>query len=254
MNEPIITFENVTKSYHLYHNVIGGVKNFLFDIPKAISSIKNSRFEALHNISFEVYRGETIGVMGRNGAGKSTILGLIAGVLKPSKGRVSVNGRISPLLELGAGFNSELTGRENIILNGVLLGLTRAEVINKMHDIIEFSELAEFIDQPIRVYSSGMVARLGFSVAIHTNPDILLVDEILAVGDVEFQKKCYKKMLDFKKKGVTIVLVSHSPDDIEKFCDRAIVVVKGEIGDIRRIASKPYFTNPESAFIRGMVN
>jgi len=237
MRKPVIIFENVTKSYHLYHKVIGGFKNFLFNLPAAISSLKSSSFKALHNISFEVYRGETVGIIGRNGAGKSTILGLIAGVLKPSSGRVIVEGRISPLLELGAGFNLELTGRENIILNGVLLGLTRAEVLNRMPDIIEFSELWDFIDQPIRVYSSGMLARLGFSVAIHTAPEILLVDEILSVGDVEFQKKCYERMLGFKKSGITIVLVSHNPTDIEKFCDRALVIGKGEIMDTKQMVA-----------------
>ncbi len=194
MSEPVIIFDNVSKSYPLYHHITGGIKNFLFNLPKAVSSIKNSRYEVLRGIFFEVFKGETFAIIGRNGAGKSTILGLIAGVLIPSKGRVTVRGKISPLLELGGGFHPELTGRENIMLNGVLLGLTRLEVRKKMEEIIEFSELREFINQPIRTYSSGMLARLGFSVVSSLDPEILLIDEILAVGDMEFQKKCLVKI------------------------------------------------------------
>lgn len=184
--------------------------------------MRNTRYEALLDISFEVYKGETFGIIGRNGAGKSTALGLIAGVLKPSKGRVIVNGRISPLLELGAGFHFELTGRENIMLNGVLLGLTRAEVKKKIDEIIEFSELGAFIDQPIRTYSSGMLARLGFSVVSSLDPEILLIDEILAVGDMEFQKKCTDRMMGFKNSGVTMVFVSHNMVDVLQICDRVV--------------------------------
>jgi lipopolysaccharide transport system ATP-binding protein len=222
MSEPVIIFDNVSKSYPLYHHITGGIKNFLFHPLKAVHTMKNSRFEALRDISFEVLKGESLGIIGRNGTGKSTTLGLIAGVLKPSKGMVIVKGRISPLLELGAGFHPELTGRENIMLNGVLMGLTRAEVLKKMAEIIEFSELGEFIDQPIRVYSSGMLARLGFSVVSSLGPDILLIDEILAVGDMEFQKKCIEKMVGFKKSGVTMVFVSHSMTDVERICDRTL--------------------------------
>ncbi len=220
MSEPVILFENVSKYYPLYHPMTGGVKNFLFNLPRAVHLIKNSKFEAVRNISFEVYRGETYGIIGRNGSGKSTTLGLMAGVLKPSKGKVVINGRISPLLELGGGFHPELTGRENILLNGVLLGLTRAEVFAKMDEIIDFSEIRDFIDQPIRVYSSGMLARLGFSVVASLDPEILLIDEILAVGDINFQKKCLERMMAFKKRGVTIVFVSHSMEDIIRICDR----------------------------------
>jgi len=220
MREPVIIFDNLSKSYPLYHHITGGIKNFLFNLPQGLRSLKNSRFEALHDISFQVYKSETLGIIGKNGAGKSTILGLIAGVLKPSRGEVIVKGRISPLLELGAGFHPELTGRENIMLNGVLLGLTRAEVSRKISEIIEFSELGDFIDQPIRIYSSGMLARLGFSVIAYLDPEILLIDEILAVGDRAFQKKCLEKMDEFKKSGVTIVFVSHSLEDVVRLCDR----------------------------------
>jgi lipopolysaccharide transport system ATP-binding protein len=220
MSEPVILFENVSKHYPLYHQITGGVKNFLFHLPQSVNLVKNSKFEALSNISFEVYRGETYGIIGRNGSGKSTALGLIAGVLFPSKGRVVVKGRISPLLELGGGFHPELTGRENIILNGVLLGISRADVLIKMDEIVKFLDIGDFVDQPIRVYSSGMLARLGFSVAANLDPEILLIDEILAVGDTNFQKKCMDKMMAFKKSGVTMVLVSHSMEDIITMCDR----------------------------------
>ncbi len=220
MKKPVIVLDNVSKSYPLYHHITGGIKNFLFNLPEALNSMRNNRFEALKDISFKVHKGETLGIIGRNGAGKSTLLGLIAGVLKPSNGKIIVNGRISPLLELGGGFHPELTGNENIILNGVLLGMSRVEVKSKMKEIVEFSELGDFIDQPIRVYSSGMLARLGFSVVSCLDPEILLIDEILAVGDLDFQKKCIDKMMGFKKSGVTMVFVSHSMPDVKRICDR----------------------------------
>ncbi|HQH43225.1 MAG TPA: ABC transporter ATP-binding protein [Syntrophorhabdaceae bacterium] len=222
MNDIAISFQNVTKIYPLYHHITGGIKSLLFHPVKAVKSLKSSHFLAIRDISFEVKKGEALGIMGKNGAGKSTILGLIAGVLKPTKGKIIVNGRISPLLELGAGFHPELTGRENIILKGVLIGLTRNEILNKMEDIIDFSELGDFIDQPVRIYSSGMLARLGFSIIANLNPEILLIDEILAVGDETFQKKCLNRMLSFKKNGITILFVSHSIENIRFICDRVI--------------------------------
>jgi len=220
--EVVIRVENVTKSYPVYHHLTAGFKNFLFHLPSTIKAIRNSKFEALKDVSFEVYKGETVGVIGKNGAGKSTLLGLIAGVLKPDRGKVITKGRISPLLELGAGFHPDLTGRENIMLNGVLLGMTRKEILKKIDEIIRFSELEEFIDQPIRTYSSGMIARLGFSVIAHLEPDILLIDEILAVGDIDFQKKCIDKILTFKKNSVTILFVSHNLEQVQELCDRVI--------------------------------
>jgi lipopolysaccharide transport system ATP-binding protein len=222
MSQPAILFDRVGKNYPYYHHITGGLKHFLFNLPKALQQTRTTRFVSLQDISFEVARGETFGIIGHNGAGKSTTLGLIAGVLKPTQGRVVVNGRISPMLELGAGFHQELTGRENVFLNGVLMGMTRAEVAKKAEEIIEFSELGEFIDQPIRVYSSGMLARLGFSVVSGLDPEILLVDEILAVGDINFVKKCLDRMLAFKTKGVTMVLVSHALKDIEAICNRVL--------------------------------
>jgi lipopolysaccharide transport system ATP-binding protein len=149
-------------------------------------------------------------------------LGLIAGVLKPSEGKVVVKGKISPFLELGGSFHPELTGKENIMLNGVLLGLTRKKIIKKMDEIIEFSEIGDFIDQPIRIYSSGMLARLGFSVVAHLDPDILLIDEVLQAGDIEFQKKCFQRMWEFRKSGVTMVFVTHSMESVKTLCDRVI--------------------------------
>ena len=219
--EPVIVFDRVSKSYPLYHHITGGVKHFIFNLPKAIRSM-NSSYEVLRDVSFNVQKGETFGIIGKNGAGKSTTLGIMAGVIKQSSGHVEVRGRISPLLALGGGFHPELSGRENIMLNGVLLGLTRAEVTARMAEIIEFSELSDFMDQPLRTYSSGMFARLGFSVVAHLDPEILLIDEILAVGDIDFQKKCFLKMEEFKKKGVTIVIVTHSLGDVETICDRAM--------------------------------
>lgn len=221
MREPVISFQNVYKSYPLYGH-IRGIKNFLFDFPRSLKSMKDESFEALQDISFEVYEGENFGIIGHNGAGKSTTLGLIAGVLKPNRGLVEVRRRVSPLLALGAGFHPELTGRENIELNGVLMGLTRREVRQKMEEIIEFSEIGDFVNRPVRVYSSGMMARIGFSVVAHLDPEILLIDEVLGVGDIRFQKKCLDKMMSFKQSGVTMLLVTHSVASVINICDRAM--------------------------------
>ena len=222
MKMPVITFENVTKNYTLYHGLTGGFKNFLFRLPGAIKQIRDSEYCVLKNISFKVNAGETIGIIGRNGAGKSTLLGLMAGVLIPSTGKVEVKGKVAPLLELGGGFHPDLTGIDNIILNGVLLGLSRKEVARKIEEIIKFADLGDYIGQPIRTYSAGMLARLGFSVAAHLEPEIILVDEVLSVGDADFQKKCLSKMLEFKQSGVTIVFISHSMEDVRTICDRVI--------------------------------
>ncbi|MBA4390029.1 MAG: sugar ABC transporter ATP-binding protein [Syntrophus sp. (in: bacteria)] len=221
MNAAVV-FDKVSKSYPMYHHITGGIKNLIFHLPQGIRSIKRTRYEVFHELSFEIKKGETFGIIGRNGVGKSTILGLIAGVLRQSQGTIVVNGRISPLLELGAGFHPDLSGRENIILNGVLMGLTREEIFKRVNDIIMFSGLDQFIDQPVRVYSSGMLTRLGFSVVAHLEPEILLIDEILAVGDIDFQKKCLERMAEFKKNNVTIIFVSHSMLNVERICDRVM--------------------------------
>ncbi len=186
-------------------------------------------FLALHNVDLNIARGETLGIIGHNGAGKSTLLKVIAGVLKPSSGSVSVKGKLAPLIELGAGFDPELTGVENIFLNASILGLSRREIEAKFQDIIDFSELREFIYSPLKSYSSGMVARLGFSIATEVDPDVLLVDEILSVGDEHFSRKCDERMEQFKKRGATIILVSHSMEDIARLCDMVLWMDHGRM-------------------------
>lgn len=220
----VIEFCNVTKEYPLYHHIGSGIKDLLFHPKRAMSLLKGRKYLAIENISFTVNKGESVALIGRNGAGKSTSLGLVAGVLKPSKGEVKVTGRVASMLELGGGFHPELTGRENIILNATLLGLRRSEVYKKLDKIIEFSELGSFIDEPIRVYSSGMLAKLGFSVISQVDPDVLIIDEVLAVGDIAFQRKCINTIRAFKEKGVTILFVSHSMTDVKKVCDKVIWV------------------------------
>jgi ABC-type polysaccharide/polyol phosphate transport system ATPase subunit len=186
-------------------------------------------FEAVKQVSFVISKGETVGLIGRNGSGKSTILKIVAGVYAPSEGQVKVQGTIAPLIELGAGFHHELTGRENILLNGLLLGLTKRQVREREESIIEFAELGDFIDSPVKQYSSGMYMRLAFSVAIEVDPDILIIDEILGVGDAGFQGKCFERIEDFRKRGKTILLVSHSMDNVRKLCDRAMLVHGGQV-------------------------
>ena len=224
MPAPIIAFEGVGKTYSLALHRGGGIKNLILNPPRAWRSMRADSRVVLSDFSLQVARGESIAVMGRNGAGKSTLLALIAGVIRPSTGTVTVNGRVSPLLELGAGFHPELTGRDNVMLNGVLLGLRRAEVAARMDRIVAFAELADSIDEPVRTFSTGMIARLGFSVAAHLDPEILLIDEVLAVGDTAFQAKCVEKIRDFQRRGVTIVFVSHELAQIRELCDRAVVV------------------------------
>lgn len=186
-------------------------------------------FEALKHISFQVPHGTTLGIIGRNGSGKSTILKVIAGVYQPSGGQVEVNGSIAPLIELGAGFHHELTGRENILINGLLLGLSKREIQRLEPAIIEFAEIGEFIDAPVKQYSSGMYMRLAFSVATSVDPDILLVDEILAVGDAGFRVRCSERIANFREQGKTIILVSHDADQIRDFCDRVLLIHNGEL-------------------------
>lgn len=222
MNELAVSFKNVIKSYPSYHGYSGGVKNFLFRMPSCLRERKK-RYTVLDDISFDVKKGENFAIIGRNGVGKSTLLGLMAGVLKPDQGEVSVNGRVSPLLQLGAGFHPHLTGRDNIVLNGVLLGLTKQEVLHYLDEIIEFSELGEYIDQPVRTYSSGMYAKLGFSVVTILKPEVLLLDEVLAVGDIRFRDKCYEVMEEYRSSSdVTMILVTHSLPTVLKSCDRAL--------------------------------
>jgi len=186
-------------------------------------------FYALREVTFSVERGETVGIVGRNGSGKSTCLKLIAGVMAHSEGEVHVHGRVSPLIELGAGFHPDLTGRENVYLNASILGMSNREIRARFDDIVDFAELHEFMDTPVKRYSSGMYMRLGFAVAVHSDPDILLVDEVLAVGDAVFAEKCMAKIREMHQRGVTIVIVSHSLDVIRDFCSRAILLRGGQL-------------------------
>lgn len=189
-------------------------------------------FWALKNVSFSVEKGETVGIIGPNGSGKSTLLKLLAGVSYPTRGTLKVNGRIAPLIELGAGFHPELTGRENVFLNGVILGMKRAEIKEKFQKIVDFAEIEEHVDQPIKHYSSGMYLRLAFAIAIFTEPDILLIDEILAVGDEQFQRKCFARIKEMKQQGVTLLLISHSMEQVKKMSDRVVFLKQGEVIEI----------------------
>lgn len=222
MMEVAIEFKSVTKRYPLYHHIGSGIKELIFNPKRALTLLSGRSYLAIEDITFTVKKGESVALIGRNGAGKSTSLGLVAGVIKPTTGTVTTKGRVASMLELGGGFHPELTGRENIRLNATLLGLRRKQLNERIDKIIEFSELGEFIDEPIRVYSSGMLAKLGFSVITQVDPDILIIDEVLAVGDYAFQKKCIETINKFKSKGVTILFVSHNLDDIGKICDRVI--------------------------------
>jgi len=215
------------------------------------SLIKNLRpdetFTALNDVSLTVPKGRTLGVIGRNGSGKSTLLKLVAGITKPSSGTVNVAGRISALIELGAGFHPEISGRENVFINGIMLGLTKREVARRFDEIVEFAEMQEFIEAPVKTYSSGMYMRLGFAVAIHVDPEVLLVDEVLAVGDEGFTHKCLDKFGEFKRRGKTILLVTHSLGMVERFCDEALWLDAGRIkgsGDPKRIVGA-YLTDIE---------
>ena len=189
-------------------------------------------FWALKDISFSVARGTSFGIIGRNGAGKSTLLKLLAGITAPTRGRIVIDGRVSALIEVGSGFHPELTGRENVFLSGAILGMRRREIASKLSSIVEFAGVEAFIDTPVKWYSSGMYVRLGFSIAAHLEPDILLVDEVLAVGDAEFQLKCLQRIRELKRQGVTIVFISHDLTAVEQLCDEALLLERGEVADI----------------------
>lgn len=195
----------------------------------AFGKVEKDYFWALRDVSFQVRKGETVALVGPNGAGKSTLLSLIAKTAVPTEGSIRVEGRVSALLELGAGFHYDFTGRENIYINGIVMGLTREQIDAKIDSIIEFAELGRFIDEPVRNYSSGMLARLGFSVAAEVDPDILIVDEALSVGDRSFQEKSYARILEFQKKGCTIIFVTHSLDLVEQLCQRAVLLSHGQV-------------------------
>ena len=226
-SEQAIRLEDVSVRYRVPSERIGTFKEYMIRFLKR--QIKMRTFWALNNVSLEIRRGEVFGVVGNNGAGKSTLLKVVARVLRPTKGRVVVRGKVAPLLELGAGFHPELTGKENIFLNGALLGFSHRETLDKYDQIVEFSELGEFINAPIRTYSTGMYARLGFSVATASEPDVLIVDEILGVGDESFQKKCAARIAAYSQRGTSILLVSHNMTTIQALCQRAAWLDHGEI-------------------------
>ncbi len=231
--DPIIILEDVAVRYRVPTERIGTFKEFAIRVIQRKVSFRH--FWALGGIDLTVYKGEVFGLIGNNGAGKSTTLKVISRVLRPTKGRVRVYGKIAPLLELGAGFHPELTGRENIYLNGALLGYSRQEMDKVFQNIVEFSELGEFIDAPIRTYSSGMYARLGFSVATAHQPEILILDEILSVGDESFQAKCRERMRQFRENGATILMVSHGLAAMSEMCNRVGWIDHGKL----RIVGKP---------------
>lgn len=224
----IIYLSDVTVTYQLPKQIIRSFKEYAIHRLKA-GRYDYEKFRALNQVDFHVKAGQTVGIIGRNGAGKSTLLKVIAGIIKPRLGTVSVKGRIAPLIELGAGFDPELTGRENVYLNGALLGMTNRALGEKLPGIIEFAELADFIDAPLRTYSSGMIARLGFAVATDVEPDILIVDEILGVGDDAFQKKCKKRLDKFRDNGVTVLVVSHDMEQIRSMCHKVYWLDRGQV-------------------------
>ena len=225
MSKAVIEFQQVTKTYRLYSSHVDRVKEAFHPFKK----VYHHQFDAIKNVSFAIDKGETIGIVGRNGSGKSTLLQLACSILQPTAGTVIVDGRISALLELGAGFNPEFTGRENVYLNAAILGLRKEEIDGCFDDIAEFADIGDFIDQPVKMYSSGMYVRLAFAVAINVKPDILIVDEALAVGDAVFQAKCFAKFREFQERGVTIVFVTHAIDLITKYCSRALLLDQGSL-------------------------
>lgn len=225
--EIAVRLENVSVRYRVPHERIGTFKEYM--IRRVQRRITYDEFWALRHVNLQVYRGEVFGIIGRNGAGKSTLLKVVARVLRPTTGRVWVRGRVAPLLEMGGGFHPELTGRENLFLNGTLLGHSRREVEARLESIVEFAELGEFIDAPLRTYSTGMVARLGFAIATAWEPDILIVDEVLAVGDEAFQRKCQARMSAFRENGATVLMVSHNAATIQTLCQRAMWLDHGTV-------------------------
>ena len=234
MNEIAISVQNVSKSFRMYNSPAERMKELLHPFKKKY----HKEFWALRDISLEIPRSSTLGIIGQNGSGKSTLLQIICGILQPSSGSVEVNGRISALLELGAGFNRDFTGRENVFMNGAVMGISRNEMEERFDRITEFAAIGHFIDQPVKTYSSGMYVRLAFALAINIDPDILIVDEALSVGDIKFQRKCFAKIEQFRKEGKTILFVTHSLSSVNLLCDTAVLIDKGKMlerGDPKEI-------------------
>ena len=231
----VLEVRDVTMKYNKYEVSVNSLKELVVRAFK--KNLQKKKFECLKGVSFDVHKGEAVALMGRNGAGKSTLLKIVSGILKPTSGYAKRYGRITPLLQLGAGFDGNATGIENIYLNAAILGYTKTEINAKIKEIIEFSELGDFIYSPIKTYSSGMMARLGFSIAISMDSEVLLIDEILAVGDIAFNKKCHEKLAELQKKGLTFLIVSHG-EAVKRYCKRAIWIENGlvrEDGDINTV-------------------
>lgn len=232
----MVQVENVSMGFKMSNDRVGSLKEFF--VAKLKRKLTYHRFWALKDVSFNVCKGETIGIIGKNGSGKSTLLKVISGIMRPTEGRVIVKGKIAPMLELGSGFDMEMTGKENIFLNGAILGFSEETLKEKYEEIVEFSELQEFINMPIRNYSSGMMMRLAFSIATIVNPEILIVDEILAVGDADFQKKSRQRMLEMMGGGTTVFFVSHTMSQIREMCSRVVWLEHGHIkmvGDTKEV-------------------
>ncbi|HEX7150050.1 MAG TPA: ABC transporter ATP-binding protein [Thermoanaerobaculia bacterium] len=238
MSEFAIALRDVSKAYRLFgrRSQFATLKSAL--LRRELKPAADDSVPALRDISFSVHRGEAFGVIGRNGSGKSTLLKIVSGILKPTTGTVQVNGRVAALIELGAGFHPEITGRENIYINGIMLGLSRRDIDQRFDKIVDFAGIGEFLDQPVKTYSSGMYVRLGFAVAVHVDPDVLLIDEVLSVGDEEFSSRCIAKIQEMKYRGVTLLFVTHQLEQVRNLCDRALWLDKGEaeaIGDPARV-------------------
>ena len=234
--DTIIEVKNVSMRFRMANDNIRSIKEYAVQMLKG--KIKYNEFEALKHVSFDVKRGEVVGLIGHNGAGKSTMLKVISGILKPTEGSVTVRGNIAPMLELGSGFDMDMTGRENIFLNGAILGYSEEFLNSKYDEIVAFSEIGQFIDLPLRNYSSGMIARLGFSVATVVEPEILIVDEVLAVGDAAFQEKSKKRMMELMGGGTTVLFVSHSLSHIREMCDHVVWLDHGKVkmfGDTKTV-------------------
>jgi lipopolysaccharide transport system ATP-binding protein len=236
MSSPAIEFEGVSKRYVIRHQQTGYLKDRLTNAVRRLNPFARRQtdetvedFWALNDVSFRIQPGESVGIIGPNGSGKSTTLKILAGVTKQTLGRVAVNGKLGALIEVGAGFHPELSGRENVFLNGSILGMKKTDIAKKFDSIVAFAEVEQFIDTPVKHYSSGMYVRLGFAIAVHNDPEILLVDEVLAVGDLSFQRKCFDRMQELKKSGRTFVLISHSMAQIQSLCDRAIMLKRGRL-------------------------
>lgn len=225
--QPAIEFKNVSKHFRIHHEAKSSLQDFFVSMLKGSGTYEE--FWALQDVSFRLEKGKTLGLIGTNGAGKSTILKLVTRIIEPTKGRIRVNGRVSAMLELGTGFHPDLSGRDNIFLNGAIYGFSRKEMEERYERIVEFSELGRFIDTPVKHYSSGMYMRLGFATAITVDPDIMIIDEVLAVGDAAFSRKCYTELEKMKEQGKSLLFVSHDAREVARFCDEVVYLERGAI-------------------------